>query len=587
MKVSLAQINPFVGDIRGNTEMIVERIREAKVAGAHLVVFPELAVCGYPPKDLLLRDGFVEDCQEAVELIAKACVGITAIVGTVMRNRTNIGRELYNAAAVCGDGMRLHMYCKRLLPTYDIFDERRYFEPGQGSLVVPISGGKRMWRIGVLICEDIWNEELDGRKLYHDDPVAATVAAGADALVCISASPFCMGKPKLREQLLVDHARKYDVPVIFVNQVGGNDDLIFDGRSTVVWPLQNTASALDFAEDLMTVDLENEENRGLRASHRCPLQMLRESLVLGVRDYVRKCGFKDVVVGLSGGIDSAVTAAIAVEALGAEHVHGVGMPSRHSSDHSLFDAGVLADNLGIDFRIIPIEPAHHALETVMLAKEFAGLKEDVTEENIQARVRGNILMALSNKFGWLVLTTGNKSELAVGYCTLYGDMCGGLAVISDVPKMLVYDLARHINEGNSPAATPHRKEVIPENTITKPASAELKPGQLDRDSLPPYEALDHILRLYVEKKMSPDNIWRKLCEPYMVSGIVLHTCRVARDGDEDDDSPFVVHREQLDDVIRRVDMNEYKRKQAATGLRVTSQAFGSGWRLPIAARIQR
>lgn len=585
MRVSLAQINPVVGDIRGNTEMIIKRIREAKAAGSHLVVFPELAVCGYPPKDLLLRDGFVEDCQEAVELIAKACVGITAIVGTVMRNRTNIGRELYNAAAVCGDGTRLHIYCKRLLPTYDVFDERRYFEPGQGSLVVPIYDGKQIRRVGILICEDIWNEELDGRKLYHSDPVAATIAAGADTLVCISASPFCAGKPDLRENLMVSHAVKHDAPVIFVNQVGGNDDLIFDGHSAVIWPglscQPGVVTAPGFQEDLMTIDL-GEEREYRRSASLHDLDTVHDALTLGVKDYVRKCGFNDVVIGLSGGIDSALTAAIAVKALGAKHVHGVAMPSRHSSKHSMDDARALAENLGIDFRIIPIEPAHHALEKVMLAKEFAGLEEDVTEENIQARVRGNILMALSNKFGWLVLTTGNKSELAVGYCTLYGDMCGGLAVISDVPKTMVYDLSGHINKREREG-----REVIPENTITKPASAELKPGQLDQDSLPPYEALDHILRLYVEEKMSPDNIWRKLCEPYMVSGIVLHTCRIARDGDEDNDSPFVVHREQLDDVIRRVDMNEYKRKQAATGLRVTSQAFGSGWRLPIAARIQR
>ena len=585
MKVSLAQINPLVGDIRGNTEMIVKCIREAKADGAHLVVFPELAVCGYPPKDLLLRDGFAEDCQEAVETIAKACVGITAVVGTVMRNRTNIGRELYNAAAVCGDGMRLHMYCKRLLPTYDIFDERRYFEPGQGTLVVPISDGRRVWRVGVLICEDIWNEELDGRKLYHGDPVAATVAAGADALVCISASPFCVGKPDLRENLMVSHAVKHGVPVIFVNQVGGNDDLIFDGHSAVIWPglscCPGVVTAPGFKEDLMTIDLDEEREYRHRASIN-DLDTVHNALTLGVKDYVRKCGFNDVVIGLSGGIDSALTAAIAVETLGSEHVHGVAMPSRHSSGHSVDDARALAENLGIDFRIIPIEPAHHALEKVMLAGEFAGLEEDVTEENIQARVRGNILMALSNKFGWLVLTTGNKSELAVGYCTLYGDMCGGLAVISDVPKTMVYDLSNHINQRG-------RGEVIPENTITKPASAELKPGQLDQDSLPPYEALDHILRLYVEEKMSPDSIWRKLGEPYVVSGILLNTCRVAREHDdqEDADNPNIIQREQLDDVIRRVDMNEYKRKQAATGLRVTSQAFGSGWRLPIAARIQR
>ena len=581
MKASLAQINPLVGDIGGNADKIITRIQVAKKIGVHLVAFPELAICGYPPKDLLLRDGFADDCQEAIELVAKECVGITAVIGTVMRNHTAVGRELYNAAAVCSDGLMQYHYCKRLLPTYDIFDERRYFEPGQGSLVVPIFDGKQWRRVGILICEDIWNEELVGRKLYHGDPVAETIAAGADTLVCISASPFCVGKPALREDLLCSHVIKYGTPIIFVNQTGGNDDLVFDGNSAVIWPskrgiVPQVATAGSFREDLMMIDLDKEPPGGYHHSAGAldDLEAVRNALVLGVRDYVRKCGFSDVVIGLSGGIDSALTAAVAVEALGADHVHGVAMPSRHSSDHSVDDAKTLADNLEIDFRVVMIEPAHAAFEA-MLAGEFTGREEDVTEENIQARVRGNILMALSNKFGWLVLTTGNKSELAVGYCTLYGDMCGGLAVISDVPKTMVYDLSRHINHCL-------HMEIIPNNTIDKPASAELKPGQMDQDSLPPYEVLDLILRLYVEERKSPDDIWEAL------GGAVLKTCRRARNLDDERyrNDPNTIQREQLDDVIRRVDRNEYKRKQAAPGLRVTSQAFGTGWRFPIAAKIR-
>ena len=557
MKISLAQINPTVGDIRGNTRMIVESIRQAKKEGAHLVVFPELAICGYPPKDLLLRDEFVDHCEKAVNDIEQECVDITAIIGTVTRNRTGIGRSLHNTAVVCAYGVILHSYHKRLLPAYDVFDERRYFEPGQGSLQVPIYDGQKWRHVGVLICEDIWTEAVDEQELYNENPVAETIAAGADILVCISASPFYVGKPDLRRNLIHSYAKKYNVPLIFVNQVGGNDDLIFDGNSMVVWPFGTVSIAPLFEEDFMTVDLNvwrNIPNDRLRSvlQYDNNIDNVFDALVLGVRDYVCKCGFKNVIIGLSGGIDSALTAAIAVKALGSEHVYGVGMPSRHSSEHSLDDANLLAINLGIDFDIIPIEPAHRAFES-MLAPSFTGSEEDVTEENIQARIRGNILMALSNKFGRLVLTTGNKSELAVGYCTLYGDMCGGLAVISDVPKTMVYELSRYVNDREF-------REIIPINTITKPPSAELKPGQVDQDSLPPYETLDFILKRHVEKKS------------FQQIRIDLDTFHC---GDKVTD-------QQLQCIIDLVNRNEYKRQQAAVGLKITSQAFGSGWKFPIA-----
>ncbi len=552
MKISLAQINPTIGDIIGNTRMIISNIRGAKADGAHLVVFPELAVCGYPPKDLLLREGFVEDCERAMDTIAQECTGITAIIGTVTKNKMSVGHKLHNTAVVCSDGIQSFSYHKRLLPTYDVFDERRYFEPGKGSLCVPIFDKEKYHRVGILICEDIWNEiREDGDKLYDHNPVATTIAAGADVLICISASPFCVDKPDIRRTLIQSYSEKYNVPVVFVNQVGGNDDLIFDGSSMVVWPSGTASRSLSFKKDFMTVNLDIQTN--ISSNQFTDTQSVFDALVLGVKDYVRKCGFKDVVTGLSGGIDSALTAAIAVEALGSEHVHGVGLPSRYSSEHSLGDANLLAINLGIDFDIIPIEPAHRAFES-MLAPSFTGSKEDVTEENIQARIRGNILMALSNKFGWLVLTTGNKSELAVGYCTLYGDMCGGLAVISDVPKTMVYDLSRYVNDREC-------REIIPVNTITKPPSAELKLGQVDQDSLPPYEILDFILRRYIEEKASLKLISMSLD---VVCG-------------------HKITDENLQHIIDLVNRNEYKRQQAAVGLKVTSQAFGSGWKFPIAA----
>jgi NAD+ synthase (glutamine-hydrolysing) len=546
MKIALAQINPTVGDIIGNTQIIIDKIRSAKSVRSDLIVFPELAVCGYPPKDLLLRENFVDDCERAMNVIAYECHGITAIVGSVTKNKTTVGHRLHNTAVICSDDIQSFHYHKRLLPTYDVFDERRYFEPGKGSLCVPIFYGGECYRIGILICEDIWSGKAE---IYQEDPVAETVAAGADMLVCISASPFCIRKPDVRKNLIQSYAKNYNLPVVFVNQVGGNDDLLFDGNSMIMWPSGNTRIVSSFKQDLMTVDLKNEKYS--QPYENDDIEAVYNALVLGVKDYVRKCGFKDVIIGLSGGIDSALTAAIAVEALGHEKVHGVAMPSRYSSGHSVSDAELLAENLGIDFDIIHIEPAHVAFES-MLSKSFKELEENVTEENIQARIRGNILMALSNKFGWLVLTTGNKSELAVGYCTLYGDMCGGLAVISDVPKTMVYELCRYINDKK-------QKEIIPVNTINKPPSAELKPGQIDRDSLPPYDILDHILELYIDNKKS----FREIHE--LTAGSKYH-----------------LDLEQLNKIINMVNRNEYKRQQAAVGLKVTSQAFGSGWKFPIA-----
>jgi NAD+ synthase (glutamine-hydrolysing) len=551
MKIALAQINPVVGDVIGNSERIIERIGEARSAGAELVVFTELSVVGYPPKDLLLKPRFVQSNMEAVGRIAESCRGIAAILGYVEMNADAVGRRLRNAAAYCADGRVKGVRYKSLLPTYDVFDERRYFEPGPEVAIVEHGGTP----VGLSICEDLWNDEqLIGRRIYKVDPIGQLAAAGARIMINISASPFTLDKQDFRMRLFGNQARKYHLPLVFVNQVGGNDELIFDGASAVFDAEGNViAQAKAFEEDLLIVDVECRTGI-LPASgparieaYPAKIASLHDALVLGTRDYVRKCGFKHVVLGLSGGIDSAVTAAIAATALGADAVTGVAMPSRYSSDHSRSDAEILARNLGIDFRTIPIAPIHAAFEE-NLRPAFDGRPPDTTEENLQARIRGNILMALSNKFGWLLLTTGNKSELAVGYTTLYGDMCGGLAVISDVPKTLIYPLARHVNERAG-------REVIPHGSLTKPPSAELRPDQTDQDTLPPYEVLDAILEQYVEGEKSVDEI--------TAAGFDPDTVRK---------------------VTRWVDVNEYKRKQMPPGLKVTSRAFGFGRRMPIAAR---
>lgn len=548
MKIALAQINLLVGDVIGNTEKIIDRIATAKEHGASLVIFTELSIVGYPPRDLVLKPRFVQANIEAVKRIAEKCMGVAAVVGFVDINSDPVGRRLRNAAAFCHDG-GFEVRYKSLLPTYDVFDERRYFEPGPDVSLIQHAGK----RIGLSICEDLWNDEqLVDRQLYHLDPIGQMARAGAEVIVNISASPFTMGKHEYRVKLFGNQAQRHMLPILFANQVGGNDDLIFDGASAAFDREGNViAQGKAFEEDLLIVDTQVELSSQQSAVSTYPTGMasLYDALILGTRDYVQKCGFKRVVLGLSGGIDSAVVAAIAANALGPQSVVGVSMPSRYSSDHSQSDAAILAKNLGIELRTIPIGPVHDVFES-QLKPHFEAQAPGLAEENLQARIRGSTLMALSNKFGWLVLTTGNKSEIAVGYCTLYGDMCGGLAVISDVPKTLVYPLARFINERAG-------REIIPSGSLTKPPSAELRPDQTDQDTLPPYGLLDAIIELYINEERSTDEIIAAGYDAQVVQK-----------------------------VVRWIDMNEYKRKQMPPGLKVTSRAFGAGRRMPIAARFR-
>jgi len=549
MKLALAQINTLVGDVTGNAAKLIDWIGRARAAGADVVLFPELALCGYPPKDLLYKPAFIDACAAGLERLAAATIGITAVVGWPERNPNPNGRALFNSAAICRDGKVSAVHRKSLLPTYDVFDESRYFEAApENEPETLYDAAGRSLRAGVTICEDLWNEQsVIARPLYSINPIERLAGAGAAVILNISASPFEAGKQQVRARLFGAAARRHGVIIAYVNQVGGNDDLVFDGGSAAFDSSgRMVAQARAFEEDLLLVDLES-----LASARIEPfpdrIEGIYRALVLGTRDYVVKCGFKSVVLGLSGGIDSALTAAVAVDALGPAAVHGVAMPSRFSSEHSLTDARLLAANLGIDLMTVPIDPMHRAFETG-LAPVFADRPADVAEENVQARIRGNLLMALSNKFGWMLLTTGNKSELAVGYCTLYGDMCGGLAVISDVPKTTVYEIARFVN-------TRAGRPLIPEGSLTKPPSAELRPDQTDQDSLPPYAVLDAILKRYVEDNASVEQIAAEGFDPAIIR-----------------------------DVIRRVDLSEYKRKQAAPGLKVTSRAFGTGRRMPIAAR---
>lgn len=556
MKIALAQINPTVGDIPGNAALIRRDLAAARKAGVQLVVFPELAVIGYPPKDLLLKPAVIAECVAAVEALAAECVGIAAVIGYPCPSDSgDRGRALYNAAALCVDGKIAHRHVKSLLPTYDVFDEHRYFEPGPPVDIAHF----RERKLGISVCEDLWNErDMFSRRLYHDNPIDELAKRGAELFVNCSASPFVVRKHAFRLKLMGHVAKKHGLPLIYCNQVGGNDELVFDGRSCVFDGAGNLiAHGKAFEEDLLIVDLDTTET-----IKRPPLPVLEEAyhaLVLGLRDYCRKCGFRQIVLGLSGGIDSAVTAAIAVAALGAENVRGVGMPSRYSSGGSVSDAEALAKNLSIRFDVIPIESAHTAVEG-MLADVFAGTEPGVTEENIQARLRGLVLMALSNKFGSLLLTTGNKSEVAVGYCTLYGDMNGGFSVLSDVPKTMVFDLARWMNTPDCPlqrelnGGATGGGEVIPVNTITKPPSAELRPDQKDSDSLPPYDVLDDIIERYVEREHAAKRIIEET--GYDIE-LVLR-------------------------IVRLIDLNEYKRRQAAPGLKITGRAFGFGRRMPIA-----
>jgi len=540
MKIGFAQINTTVGDFAGNSERILRAYRELDAAGADIVLTPELALTGYPPQDLLFKSRFGPENLAALEQLRGQLGAAALIVGFLDVNRSASGAHFHNAAVVLQKGEPDQVVHKSLLPTYDVFDEERYFERAAHVAPVVIKGRK----FGVTICEDIWTREYLPRPLYSTDPVEVLAAAGATAILNLSASPFQIGKPAQRLGMIRQLASKYRLPFFYCNSVGGNDQLVFDGHSLAVGasgaPLWQ---GVPFAEDTTLVD--EETAAALEPAARDDMADLHGALALGLRDYMGKCGFKTCVLGLSGGIDSAITAAIAVAAIGRENVTGVAMPSQFSSQHSVDDAIALAANLGIACLTIPIQHSFEAFKHQM-REAFAGRAEDITEENMQARLRGLTLMSLSNKFGHLLLTTGNKSELAVGYCTLYGDMCGGLAVISDVPKTIVYRLARYMNR---------EREIIPVNTIEKPPSAELRPNQTDQDTLPPYDLLDEILGLYVEENLSGADI-------------------IARGYDE----------ATVRWIVRRVDLNEYKREQAAPGLKVTGRAFGMGRRMPLAQR---
>jgi NAD+ synthase (glutamine-hydrolysing) len=543
VKIALGQINPTVGDFSGNAAKIIQFSQQARNAGAHLILFPELAVSGYPPLDLVERRSFVNRSRSTAEKIAAETQGIAVICGMVTPAQANSGKTVMNSAALLRDGRIDFVQSKMLLPTYDVFDESRNFAPAKSQQLFKFSGNQ----MALTICEDAWNDKrFWNRQLYGVDPVEELVRAGGNVVLNISASPFWLGKRELRRDMLASIARNQKVPVAMVNQVGGNDSLVFDGSSMVIGPDgQILAQAKSFEEDLIYFDSEkltgdmHTQIAGEEAS-------AYEALVLGTRDYVHKCGFHKAIIGLSGGIDSALTASVAVDALGHENVIGVGMPGPYSSEGSIEDARQLAQNLKIRFELLSINDIYDAARQT-LSPVFSGLAPDVTEENIQSRARGMLLMALSNKLGALVLSTGNKSELAVGYCTLYGDMVGGLAVISDVPKTLVYRLAAYVNS---------RSKVIPEATIEKPPSAELRPDQKDSDSLPPYDVLDAVLEEFVEESSSVDQIAR-------VQNL----------------DPDLVRR-----VIRMIERSEYKRQQAAPGIKISAKAFGFGRRFPIAAK---
>jgi NAD+ synthase/NAD+ synthase (glutamine-hydrolysing) len=545
MKIALLQINTTVGDLQGNAAKIAEMARLAKGAEAVLAVTPELALPGYLPRDLLLNQSFVNRGWEVLGRLAEELKdGPAALIGLAQPNRASQGRPLFNAAALISKGKTGPIFHKKLLPTYDVFDEERYFEPGSGPQVLDLEGLK----IGVSICEDVWNDkDFWQRPRYHTDPIELACQAGAQCLVNLSASPFRVGIGQLREEMLASLARRHGLSLLYANQVGGNDDLVFDGRSSAFDSQGRLiARGAGFKEDLVIVELNPPGGR-IAEEDFSPEMEIWQALVTGTRDYAAKCGFKGVLVGLSGGVDSSLTAAVAAEAMGGENVVGVLMPSPYSSPGSLKDALALSQNLGLKTYNLPIEPIMRAFEET-LAEPFTGLEPDVTEENIQARIRGSLLMALSNKFGHLVLTTGNKSELAVGYCTLYGDMCGGLAVIADVPKMMVYRLAEWLNRFKG-------REVIPSAVLTKSPSAELRPDQTDQDSLPPYQILDEILVRHLEKHESAQEIVDQGFDPETVRLIL--------------------------DLVKSA---EFKRKQSAPGLKVTDRAFGTGWRMPIARK---
>ena len=552
MKLALGQINTTVGDLAGNVQKMVDFARRAREAGAELIIFPELGISGYPPRDLVEKPSFLERNQQELERLAQetARLPIQVICGFVGRAEQETGKAATNSAALLAGGRVQFLQRKMLLPTYDVFDEARHFAPAGRQSLFSLCGQQ----VALTICEDIWNDKTFWvRRRYERDPVEELLgqgaAQGAELLVNISASPYSMGKREFRHRMLEALATRYRVPAVLVNQVGGNDSLVFDGSSAVVDADGVTrARARAFEEDLVLYDTATNQGE-VRALLDDECEAVYRALVVGTRDYVRKCGFRKALVGLSGGIDSSLTACIAAQALGAENVTGVGMPGPYSSPASLEDAQALATGLGIAFHTVPIGDIWQAYRDAM-AGVFAGLPEDVTEENLQSRARGNVLMALSNKFSALVLSTGNKSELAMGYATLYGDMAGGLAVIADIPKTMVYELARVANRPQ------HLGGAVPERVFEKPPSAELRPNQKDTDSLPPYEVLDTILKGYIEELESPAKIAAA------------------------NDMPLDLVRQ----ICQRVDRNEYKRQQAAPGLKVTSKAFGVGRRFPIAQR---
>jgi len=541
LRIALLQIDPTAGDLDGNASLVLRAVRDAQAMGVDLMVTPELALMGYLPRDLLMSEGFVRRAGQKLAAMAAELRGAPPLlVGVATINPADMGRPLFNSAVLLRDGAVGPAFHKMLLPTYDVFDEDRYFEPAAEPQILELGG----WRLGISICEDVWNDrDFWERRRYHQDPIEVLAKSGARAIVNLSASPFTVGKQLLREQMLGHMAQKYALPVVMVNQAGGNDDLIFDGHSAA-FDAQGRmfARARGFREDVTVVDLARGTGTIVPEDFE-PEAEIWEALVLGVRDYARKTRFRQVLLGLSGGIDSALTAAIAADAMGPENVLGVLMPSSYSSPGSVDDSVELARNLGIRTVTLPIAGIMQSYDAT-LADAFRGRHPDVTEENIQSRIRGTLLMALSNKFGSLLLTTGNKSEMAVGYCTLYGDMNGGLAVIADLPKMMVYRVSRWRNA---------RKPDIPGAIFTKAPSAELRPGQTDQDSLPPYELLDQILELHVEQSKSAEEI-------------------VARGFDD-----ATVRR-----VVKLVRNAEFKRKQAAPVLKVTSRAFGTGWRMPIA-----
>jgi NAD+ synthase/NAD+ synthase (glutamine-hydrolysing) len=543
MRIALLQLNQTVGDLSGNAVRIRDGVREAQRQRADLVVTSELALLGYLPRDLLLEQDLIrEGWQELKELASELSGAPSVLVGVAEPNAGAEGKPLFNTAALLVDGEVRARLRKSLLPTYDVFDEDRYFEPAEDSRVLRFGDAA----LGITICEDIWNDrDFWKRRRYHRDPVEQLARAGAQCVINLSASPFTVGKQRLREAMLGQMAAKHGLPLAYVNQVGGNDDLVFDGRSCAFDARGKLiARARGFAEDLLVVDTDVPVGR-IEEDELEPEAEIWKALVLGTRDYVRKCGFSRVLLGLSGGIDSSVTAAVAAEAVGAENVLGVLMPSPYSSRHSIVDAERLAQKLRVSTLVLRIESIMQAFEGT-LASAFVGYERDVTEENIQARIRGSLLMALSNKYGALLLTTGNKSELAVGYCTLYGDMSGGLAVISDVPKTMIYRLARWLNR---------RRMVIPESVLTKGPSAELRPNQTDQDSLPPYDVLDEILVRHIEQHQSAEEI----VSQGFSEATVWH-------------------------VLELVRTAEFKRKQAAPGIKVTDRAFGVGWRMPIARK---